>query len=218
MSERQPPSLLDAIGRDVAGGALEGRVGVLPGGSVEYHGPNAPLGTDTFIARELAARVAAQRPRLIVLPELAYTPCPADTRDAAGTIAIASPIAAELLEQVLRSLLRAGLAGVVVMNAHEGNVEPVRSAADAVGKDHPEAFVALLSWWETLPADETARIAGFTENGGHGHAGPLELSVTKAIVGELVRPEGEVDAEKGRELLELACERLVASIDRLLAR
>ena len=218
--------MLDVIGRDAQAGALAGRVALLPAGSVEYHGPHGPLGTDTFIARELAALAAAQRPRLILMPELAYTPCPAETRDHAGTIAIASPVAAELLEHVFRGLLRAGLAGVVVMNAHEGNIEPARLAADAVGKEFPDAVFALLNWWETLPADETARLVGFSENGGHGHAGPLEMSVTQAIVPELVRPElaedpdgraGEIDGDKGRVLLALACERLVAAIDRLLA-
>lgn len=210
-------SLLGVTGRDARAGALAGRVALLPGGSVEYHGPHGPLGTDTFIARELAARAAAKRPRLIVLPELTYAPCPAETRDAAGTIPVASPLAAELLEQIFRRLLRAGVAGVVVMNAHEGNIEPARVAADAVTQEFPAAPVAVLNWWETLPPDETAQIAGFSDNGGHGHAGPLELSVTKAVVPELVQPAGEIDGEKGRVLLELASERLVASIDRLFA-
>jgi creatinine amidohydrolase len=210
-------SLLGVTGRDARAGALAGRVALLPGGSVEYHGPHAPLGTDTFIASELAARAAAQRPRLIVLPELTYTPCPAETRDAAGTIPVASRLAAELLEQIFRRLLRAGVTGVVLMNAHEGNIEPAQAAADAVTQEFPAAPVTVLNWWETLPADESARIAGFSDNGGHGHAGPLELSVTKAIVPELVEPAGEIDGQKGRVLLELACERLVASIDPLFA-
>jgi creatinine amidohydrolase len=210
--------LLDVIGRDAGAGALAGRVALQPAGSVEYHGPHGPLGTDTFIARELAVRIAARRPRLVVAPELAYTPCPPHTRDHAGTISVESSLAADLLQQVFHRLLRAGLEGAVVINAHEGNVEPARVAADAVTREFPDATVALLNWWQTLPADETARIAGFSENGGHGHAGPLELSVTKAIVPDLVEPVGEIDGDKGRVLLELACERMVASIDRLLAR
>jgi creatinine amidohydrolase len=253
MSQGSPRRLLEHIGRDVDDGALGGAVAVLPAGSVEYHGPHAPLGTDTFIASELARRVCADRPRLVALPELAYTPCPAETRRHPGTLAIAPSVATALLEEIFRGLFGAGFAGVVVVNAHIGNVMPASLAADAVSDDFPDAFVALVSWWETLPADETRALAGFSENGGHGHGGPLEMSVTAAIVPALVRPElaedlderdalpggalhvigaprahvpphgyhgrvSEIDGEHGRRLLDLASERIVASIDALLDR
>jgi creatinine amidohydrolase len=188
MSQSPPARLVEHVGHDVDQGALGGRVGVLPAGSVEYHGPHAPLGTDTFIARELAERLAARRPRLLVLPELAYMPCPAETRRHRGTIAISPTTATALLEQLFRSLFTAGLAGIVVVNAHIGNVAALTLAADAIDEEFPEAFVALVNWWETLPADETSALAGFTE-GGHGHGGAVEMSVTQAIVPDLVRPE-----------------------------
>jgi creatinine amidohydrolase len=254
MTERQPSRLLDQIGREMQAGALAGRVAVLPTGSVEYHGPHGPLGTDTFIARELAARVGARRPRLVVLPELAYAPCPVETRRHAGTLAIAPTTAAALLEQLLRSLFDDGVAGLIVLNAHIGNVTPATLAADAVHDQFPEAFVALVNWWETLPAEETEALAGFGDNGGHGHGGAVEMSVTQAIVPELVRPElaedvspgqappaagplrlvgvpdahvpphgysgrvSEIDRAAGARLLDLATDRIVASIDALLRR
>jgi creatinine amidohydrolase len=196
MSERPASRLLEQIGHDVDEGALAQRVALLPAGSVEYHGPHGPLGTDTFIARELAERVGARRPRLVVLPELAYMPCPVETRRHPGTIGIAPPTAVALLEQLLRSLFANGFAGVVILNAHEGNVAPATLAADAVNEDFPEAFVALVSWWETLPAGETQALAGFTQSGGHGHGGPVEMSVTQAIVSELVRPELAEDLDE----------------------
>jgi creatinine amidohydrolase len=250
MRKGSPSRLLDQIGRDVDEGALAGRVALLPTGSVEYHGPHGPLGTDTFIARELAERVGARRPRLVVLPELAYMPCPIETRRHAGTVQVAPSVAAALLEQLLRSLFAAGFAGVVLLNAHDGAITSATVAGDAVSDDFPDAFVALVSWWETLPADEARALAGFSDNGGHGHGGPLEMSVTQAIVPELVRPElaqdvdeaeapppnvvvvpharvpphgyhgrvSEIDREHGRLLLDLATDRVVARIDRLVAR
>jgi creatinine amidohydrolase len=252
MPDGSPSRLLDQVGHDVDEGALRGRVALLPAGSVEYHGPHGPLGTDVFIARELAERVGARRPRLVVLPELAYTACRVETRRHPGTIAVAPNVAVALLEQLFRSLFTNGFAGVVVLNAHVENETSASLAADAVTDDFPEAFVAVVNWWETLPPDETRALAGFTENGGHGHGGPLELSVTQAIVGDLVRPElaedldegggppagplelvapphahvpphgyhgraGEIDREHGRTLLDLAADRIVASVDALLA-
>lgn len=221
-----PRRLLREIGHGVASGSLEGSVALLPAGSVEHHGPHGPLGTDTLIARELAERVASARPRLVVLPELAYMPCPPETRDGAGTIDVPAPVAEELLGHVMRALLRIGCAGVVVLNAHIGNVEAAGRAADAARREFPRAFVAVLSWWETLPAGETAALAGFTENGGHGHAGPLEMSVAEAIAPGLVRPElaggyparvAETDAGHGARLLGLAADRLGQAIDELAA-
>jgi creatinine amidohydrolase len=191
-----PSRLLDQLGHDVEEGALRGRVALLPAGSVEYHGPHAPLGTDTFIARALAERVGARRPRLVVLPELAYAPCRVETRRHPGTLALPATLAVALLEALLRSLLAAGFAGVVVLNAHVENVAPATLAADAVTDAFPEAFVSVVSWWETLPAEETRALAGFGENGGHGHGGAVELSVTQAIVPALVHPELAEDLEE----------------------
>jgi creatinine amidohydrolase len=198
MSEEVRSRLLDQVGRDVDDGALRGRIGLLPAGSVEYHGPHAPVGTDVFIARELAERVGARRHRLVVLPELAYAPCRIETRRHAGTLAIAPTVAIALLEELFRGLFIAGFAGVVVLNAHVEYAAPVSLAADALTDDFPEAFVALVNWWETLPADETRALAGFSENGGHGHGAALEMSVTKAIVDDLVRPELAQDVDEDR--------------------
>jgi creatinine amidohydrolase len=198
MGDEGPSRLLDQLGGDVDGGALAGRVALLPAGSVEYHGPHAPLGTDVFIARELAERVGAGRPGLVVLPEIAYAPCRVETRRHAGTIAIEPRVAIALLEQLFRGLFTAGFAGVVVVNAHVENTATVSLAADAVTDDFPEAFVAVVNWWDTLPAEETHALAGFAENGGHGHGAAVELSVAQAIVPDLVRPELAEDLEEGR--------------------
>ena len=59
------------------GGAAAGRFesapfGVLPVGSVEYHGPAAPFGTDTTLAAGLSRRLAESRDCL-VFPPIAYS-------------------------------------------------------------------------------------------------------------------------------------------------
>lgn len=195
MTAPAEPHLLDALGRTVDEGGFRGRVGLLPLGSVEYHGPHSPLGTDVFIARELAGRIARARPELLLLPELAYTACPVETREYPGTISIEPSLAAKLLEGIFRSLFRSGLAGVVVVNAHSGNVTPLALAGDGVGDDFPDAFVAAVNWWETVPGEETGPLGNFSQDGGHGHGGPVEMSVTAAIRPDLVRPEWANDVD-----------------------
>ena len=196
MRDHPPTRLTDQVGRDVDDGALRGRVALLPAGSVEYHGPHGPLGTDVLIARALADRVGARRPALVVLPELAYAPCRLETRRHPGTIAIRPSVAAALIEDLLRSLFAAGLAGVVVLNAHVEHAACVELAADAVTDAFPAAFVAIVDWWATLPAEETQALAGFAEHGGHGHGGAVELSVTAAIAPGRVRPAAAADLDE----------------------
>ncbi|MGH9098767.1 MAG: creatininase family protein, partial [Acidimicrobiales bacterium] len=43
--------------------SAQGAVLALPVGSTEQHGPHLPLGTDTDVAVELCARLAAARPQ-----------------------------------------------------------------------------------------------------------------------------------------------------------
>ena len=252
MTDLAPARLLDHVGRDVDEGALRGRVALLPAGSVEHHGPHGPLGTDVLIARALAERVGARRPRLVLLPELAYAPCRPETRRHPGTIAITPRVATALLEELLRGVFAAGVAGVVVLNAHVENGVCVELAADAVTDAFPAAFVAIVNWWETLPAEETVALAGFHGNGGHGHGGAVELSVAAAAAPGRVQPAhaedldevhvcgsgalrvvapphahlpphgyhgrpSEIDAAHGATLLDLATDRIVASVDALLA-
>lgn len=124
---RGPSRLVDAVGADAGQGWLQGRVALLPAGSVEYHGPHGPLGRTCASPRELAERVGARRPQLVVLPELAYAPCNVETRRHAGTVAIPPSIAIALLEQLFRSLLAGGFAGVVVLNARIGNARRLPS-------------------------------------------------------------------------------------------
>src|SRR5437764_13652262 len=51
---------------------------LLPLGSLEYHGPHNPLGTDSIIVSGIAQQVAA-RTRALLFPAVSFTHCPAHT-------------------------------------------------------------------------------------------------------------------------------------------
>ncbi len=189
------PELIEALGREVDEGALRGALALLPLGSIEYHGPHSPLGTDTFIARELARRVAARVRRSVVLPDVGYTACEPETRAFAGTVCVDADLLARVLEGILRSLFAAGVSTVVALNAHNGNIEPLATAQTRISAELEGRVVLVLSWWELLPAEETGRLGGFSEHGGQGHGGPVEMSVAKAIRPELVREEWAFELE-----------------------
>ena len=68
--------------------------------------------------------------------------------------------------------------GVVLVNGHGGNVEPVRRAVSRLTAEHRR----VLSWWPRV-------------SGGDAHAGRTETSLMLALAPELVRTER---AEPGR--------------------
>jgi creatinine amidohydrolase len=157
-----------------------GRIGVLPAGSVESHGPHGYLGVDSLIASHIAEGVA-ERLDGILLPRVDYTWCPEMNRPYAGTISIPQAVMEPYFEAVLAGVLAWGVSGVLAICGHNGNLGPLSVAADLVGQRFPDQFVVSTNWWETWPAATSTATLGFTERGGHGHGGPLEMSAAWAV-------------------------------------
>jgi creatinine amidohydrolase len=151
---------------------------VLPLGSVEYHGPHAPLGTDTTLASGFA-RALAERFDCVVLPAIAYSFAPMVTASRPGTLSVAPAVFLAYLEEVVGALARAGARRVLLLNGHSENQFAARLAAERVAVRHPDLSVAIANWWRFVPAE--GGDATFSESGGHGHGGPLEISTTAAF-------------------------------------
>ena len=168
-------------------------LGILPMGSIEFHGPHAPLGTDSIIATALAERVA-KRLRGVLFPLVAYSHCPSTTRGYLGTVSVRTETMIEYLTEVFRGILTTDVKGILVLNAHDGNIEVVKAAGEVIADEFPDRFVLLINWWETLPESFVNSLDFFTQSGGHGHGGPLETSVVQAI-----KPE-TVNLSKGKNI------------------
>lgn len=174
----------------IAGGQLAGilndpaqTLAVLPLGSIEYHGPGAALGTDALLGAGLAERVWRRLTGSAVLfPPVSYTHSPAHTRAFAGTISIRPEAVTMYLEDVLRGMVGMGFRKIFVLNAHDGNVGPGRSAVSQVANEPPHPHILFLNWWETMPGELVDSMHLFTQpNGGHGHGGPFELSAVAGV-------------------------------------
>jgi creatinine amidohydrolase len=166
----------------------QSRLAVLPLGSIEYHGPSGPPLTDSVIAVGLAERVAA-RVNASVFPVVTFTHCPAHTAGFRGSISVRPEVVTMYLSDILRGIVANGFRRIFLLNAHDGNIGPARMAISQVTAEQSESQMMLVNWWETLPSSLVESLHLFTSgNGGHGHGGPLELSVAAVFASASVEP------------------------------
>jgi len=163
---------------------------LLPLGSLEYHGDHAPFGTDTTLAQGLAERLAERRDCLL-FPPVTYTFVPRLTRDHGPGASLPPEVFLAYLRELLRGLVSFGPRRILVLNGHSENQYSARLAAEALHETEPNISVAIVNWWKlahTPWRDDAAD--PWHEGGGHGHGGPLEISVAAAL-----DPEGVVVPE-----------------------
>jgi creatinine amidohydrolase len=167
---------------------------VLPLSVVERHGTHLPLGTDTYIGREICRRAAALEP-FMIFPDLIFTQI-LEAQHVPGTIAIDAEIILKLLDNVCREIARNGFHKIVLYSSHGGNgyLAPffaqiqLRSARDYV------VYVAT----PLLEPSEEAELAERWATPVGDHAGETETSALLAIRPELVHMERIIPGEGAR--------------------
>ncbi|MBA7647605.1 hypothetical protein ES703_55381 [subsurface metagenome] len=130
----------------------------------------------------------------VLFPLIAYSHCPSATREYPGTVSVRTETMIEYLTEVFRGILATDVKGILVLNAHDGNIEVVKAAGEVISDEFPDRFVLLINWWQTLPESFVNSLGFFSQSGGHGHGGPLETSVVQAI-----KPEA-VELIKGKDI------------------
>ena len=144
---------------------------LLPVGSIEQHGPNGLIGTDSICARELAWG-AAQNCQSIVAPELSYAPAPFNM-GFPGTVSITVDLLCELARQVMLGLASHGFQRIYILNGHGANLAPLAEAATQV----QDAEVLIKSWWDFEPVNVLRR--KYYGNWEGMHATPSEIAITQ---------------------------------------
>ena len=105
------------------------------------------------------------------------------------TVSIQPETITAYLTDILAGLIAHGFDKILVLNGHDGNIGSARLAISQVTHQHPKAAVLFVSWWETLPGPLVDSLRLFSQaNGGHGHGGPLELSVAAVFAPQAVAP------------------------------
>ena len=115
---------------DIDKAVQEGVLAVLPVGACEQHGPHLPLSTDTDLAGGVARRTAAALSALL-LPAIAYGDA-WNNAAFSGTISLSPGTLRAVIEDIGTGLLRMGVKGLIVINGHFGNRDPIALAARAL--------------------------------------------------------------------------------------
>jgi mycofactocin precursor peptide peptidase len=142
----------------------------VPLGSLEQHGPHLPLDTDTRIAVALTKGLAARRAAVAVAPAVAYG-ASGEHAGFPGTLLVGHGVLANLLVELVRSS-RGSFAGVVLVSAHGGNEEALRSVTERSGREGDDVLVFPVAI-----------------EGGDAHAGRTETSLMLALDPAAVRLE-----------------------------
>ena len=196
----KPKRFEETGGFEVGDIASTYRLAILPLGSLEFHGPHNPLGSDSIIISGIAERVAS-RTKAMLFPTITFTQCPAHTAHFPGTISVRPEVMTMYFADVLRNVLDVGFRKIFVLNGHDGNIGPGRGAVAQVADEVKDSALLLASWWEFLPGQMMKASGMFHQaNGGHGHGGPLETSAVAAFRPDLIHLEGAKDLPEPPDL------------------
>ncbi len=159
-------------------------VALLPVGSIEQHGPHLPLDTDAFDAYFLAKHVAeaCSRPRPLVLPLISYG-VSYHHEDFSGTLSISPETLAQMTYEIGMNAARQGIAKLVILNGHGGNIPALQFAAQRINQD-----AHIFTCVET---GETSRkdVEAIVETPNDVHAGEEETSTSLYVRPELVQTQ-----------------------------
>lgn len=158
---------------------------IVPVASMEQHGPHLPVEVDATLGEAVAARTAgkvlANGQPILVLPVL-WTGLSEHHMSFGGTITLEHAAFASLVEGVVRSIHRNGFRRIVLLNAHGGNENALRSIVDDLSPKLGVPIVQLTYWQAAAFA-----IAKVLETqGGLQHACEAETSMMLAVRPELV--------------------------------
>ncbi|MBW2059013.1 MAG: creatininase family protein [Deltaproteobacteria bacterium] len=155
------------------------KLGIIPTGSIEQHGPHLPLGTDfviaDYIAKEVSGKVEAIVTPTIPIGFAAYH------QDFEGTLSIPTEILASYYQSVADSLILYGITHILFINGHGGN----GTALTAVCQNLRDKGVtaAFIEWWKI-----TCEMKTEWKPVGHG-----DISETSIM---LAMPGNNVDLQK----------------------
>ncbi len=158
---------------------------ILPIASIEQHGPHLPVEVDSMLGETVAAQTAekvqAKGQEVLVLPVL-WTGLSEHHMSFGGTITLDNAAFTAVVEGVVKSILRHGFKRIVLLNAHGGNENALRTITDDLTPKYGVPIVQFTYWYAA--AVPIARI--LETQGGLQHACEAETAMMMAVRPDLV--------------------------------
>jgi creatinine amidohydrolase len=169
--------------------AKEGKVVIIPCGSIEEHGTHLPLCTDSLQAEYVALGVA-RKAGCLVAPPLRYGVCNS-TRNFPGTLSISFDSLRSIMTDILEDFIRNGFKRLLILTGHAGRSHMIalKLAAKAVilhhknEDDRPRIMVCS-------DYDFAFDLRGKEFDDRDSHAGTIESSRVMAIRSDLIKGKG----------------------------
>ncbi len=157
--------------------ARDGKVVIIPCGSIEEHGTHLPLCTDSLQAEYVALGVA-RKAGCLVAPPLRYGLCNS-TRNFPGTITISFDSLRSIMADILEDFVRNDFKRLLIITGHAGgsHMTAIKLAAKTVVNNSVSDFA-----FDLRGKDFDARDS---------HAGTIETSRVMAIRSDLMKGKGE---------------------------
>ena len=187
MKKMQTNRLASMTWPEINKAAQQGRVAIIPAGTLEDHGLHLPVDTDIVIANRIGQNLADRIPDdVVIIPPITFGFSPHHL-DGPGTITLRWDTFVESTHQIISSLFYHGFRKVLIINGHGSN-EPVLDIASRQAiLSNPDSQSAMISWWSLQKVQETVK--NFRESVWTGHACELETSLYMAIDPSLVRAD-----------------------------
>jgi creatinine amidohydrolase len=183
-----PHRIAELTAPEVAQRLAAGAVAILPMGSLETHGPQAPMG-DYLLAEAIADRIAGTAATLRGADALVLPAIPFGGEDffgfTPGGIVLTPGLLQSVVEEVCANLIRTGVRSVLIVNGHAGSIGPVDAACRMLRRRHGITIPTLHLW--RVAGALHAELGGKAESFGHG--GDPVWSVALHLRPDLCRPE-----------------------------
>ena len=169
--------------------AEEGKVVIIPCGSVEEHGTHLPLCTDSLQAEYVALEVA-RKTGCLVAPPLRYGVCNS-TRNFPGTLTITFDSLRSIMTDILEEFVRNGFKRLLILTGHAGrsHMTALKLAAKEVVTNHKSEERPRIMVCSDYDFAFDLRGKDFDER--DSHAGTIETSRVMAIRSVLIKGKGK---------------------------
>lgn len=176
----------------------QGRVAILPTGSIEGHGPHCPIDTDSVIADGICHRVAEKIPdKVIVLPPLKFG-LSSYHMDFPGTLTLSEATYIQVVYEICSGLAYHGFKRILIINGHGGNQPALDLASRKVMNQNPDILCGVLAYYMAPRAAQIDQksaqaqgLSGSQDHGGFGETScylafdPEPVDMSKAIKAEI---------------------------------